>query len=114
MGMKEQAERSFAAVQAELHDISQWMYDNPEIAYQEFNTSARLASFLTDNGFEVDYPAWGLETSFNAVAGTSGPEVVICAEYDALPEVGHACGHNIIATAALGAGVALEIGRAHV
>jgi amidohydrolase len=107
MGMKEQAERSFAAVQAELHDISQWMYDNPEIAYQEFNTSARLASFLTDNGFEVDYPAWGLETSFNAVSGTSGPEVIICAEYDALPEVGHACGHNIIATAALGAGAAL-------
>jgi amidohydrolase len=48
-----------------------------------------------------------LDTAFAARVGTEGPEVVICAEYDALPEVGHACGHNIIATAALGAGVAL-------
>jgi len=107
MNMKERAERGFDTVQAELHTISQWMYDNPEIAYEEFETSARLVAFLADNGFSVDYPAWGLDTSFNAVAGTEGPEVIICAEYDALPEVGHACGHNIIATAALGAGVAL-------
>jgi amidohydrolase len=107
MEMKERAERGFAAVETELHDISQWMFDNPEIAYKEFDTSARLVTFLTNNGFDVEYPAWGLETSFNAVAGTGGPELIICAEYDALPEVGHACGHNIIATAALGAGVAL-------
>jgi amidohydrolase len=55
----------------------------------------------------VEYPSFGLETAFAARAGTKGPEVIICAEYDALPEVGHACGHNIIATAACGAGVAL-------
>jgi len=82
------------------------MYDNPEIGYEEFESSRRLGEFLGQNGFEVNYPAYGLDTAFEANAGTSGPRVVICCEYDALPEVGHACGHNIIATAALGAGVA--------
>lgn len=107
MDPKEAAEERFSAVADELEEISRWMYDNPEIAFEEEATSARLAEFLRANGFDVEYPAFGLSTSFAARAGSSGPEVVICAEYDALPEVGHACGHNIIATAALGAGVAL-------
>lgn len=84
-----------------------WMYENPEIGYQEHESSARLAAFLGEHGFEVTHPAYGLDTAFEANAGETGPRVVICCEYDALPEVGHACGHNIIATAALGAGVAL-------
>jgi amidohydrolase len=83
------------------------MYDNPEVAYQERMTSQRLAEFLSGNGFAVEYPAHGLETAFAARSGSSGPEVVICCEMDALPEVGQACGHNIIATAALGAGTAV-------
>ncbi|MBU1225889.1 MAG: M20 family metallopeptidase [Actinobacteria bacterium] len=83
------------------------MYEHPEPAFEERESSARLARFLGDQGFNVEYPAYGLETSFAARAGTAGPEVIICAEYDALPGVGHACGHNIIATAAAGAGVAL-------
>jgi amidohydrolase len=101
------AEERFAAVEQELKDINRWMYDNPEVAYEERNTSARLVEFLSANGFAVEYPAYGLETAFAARAGAGGPEVVICAEMDALPGVGHACGHNIIATAALGAGVAV-------
>jgi amidohydrolase len=105
--LKQAATERFQAVEAELRDISHWMYHNPEIAFEEFNTSARLVEFLRDKGFEVEYPAFGLDTAFAARTGTDGPEVVICAEYDALPEVGHACGHNIIATAALGAGIAL-------
>ena len=107
MGLKEAARDRFESVEAELQEISHWMYHNPEIAFEEHNTSARLVEFLRSNGFEVEYPAFGLDTAFAARAGTEGPEVVICAEYDALPEVGHACGHNVIATAALGAGVAL-------
>ena len=83
------------------------MYENPEIGNQEFESSTRLAAFLEQHDFEVTYPAYGLETAFEATVGTTGPRVVICCEYDALPEVGHACGHNIIATAALGAGVAV-------
>jgi amidohydrolase len=105
--LKQAATERFDAVEAELRDISHWMYHNPEIAFEEHDTSARLVEFLRGQGFEVEYPSFGLDTAFAARAGSEGPEVVICAEYDALPEVGHACGHNIIATAALGAGVAL-------
>lgn len=107
MNLKEQAAAGFEAVAQELQDISKWLYENPELAFQEHESSARLVEFLADNGFEVEYPSFGVDTAFAARAGTEGPEVIICAEYDALPEVGHACGHNIIATAACGAGVAL-------
>ena len=107
MERKTAAQDAFASVEGELQAISQWMYDNPEIAMEEYETSAKLVSFLTDYGFEVEYPAYGLDTAFAARVGSSGPEVIICAEYDALPGVGHACGHNIIATSALGTGVAL-------
>ncbi len=107
MDLKQIASDRFSAVEAELRDISSWMYHNPEIAFEERNTSARLVEFLRANGFEVEYPSFDLETAFAASVGTEGPAVVCCAEYDALSEVGHACGHNVIATAALGAGVAL-------
>lgn len=91
----------------QLAEISRWMYENPELAYEEHESSARLAGFLRSSGFDVSHPAYGLDTAFAARVGTAGPHVVVCAEYDALPGVGHACGHNIIATAALGAGYAL-------
>jgi len=107
MDRKGAAEERFGAVQAELRDISRWMYEHPETAYVEHETSAKLVEFLTQNGFDVEYPAYGLDTAFVARAGSEGPEVVICAEMDALPGVGHACGHNIIATSAVGAGVAV-------
>ncbi|MEX0864119.1 MAG: M20 family metallopeptidase [Acidimicrobiia bacterium] len=107
MSPKETAEEAFAAVEGELRTISHWMYENPELGFKEFESSRRLADYLGDHGFSVVYPAHGLDTAFEATAGTSGPRVVICCEYDALPEVGHACGHNIIATAALGAGIAV-------
>jgi len=107
LDLKERAEDGFASVEAELGEISRWMYEHPEIALEEHASSARLAGFLAEHGFAVEYPAYGMPTAFAARAGSAGPEVVICAEYDALPEVGHACGHNIIATAALGAGAAL-------
>jgi amidohydrolase len=107
MNRKETATSAFETVEAGLGEILEWMYENPETAYEETETSARLASFLADNGFTVTHPAYGLATSFEANVGSSGPRVVICAEYDALPQVGHACGHNIIATSSLGAGIAL-------
>ena len=107
MDLKQQAAARFASVEDELRAISRWMYENPEIAYEEHESSARLASFLGSQGFAVEHPAYGIDTAFVARAGSAGPEVIICAEYDALPEVGHACGHNVIATAALGAGTAL-------
>ncbi len=107
MEHKERAEQRFGEVENDLRELSQWMYDNPEIAFEEHQSAARLSRFLADGGMEVEFPAYGLETAFVARSGSTGPEVVICAEYDALPAVGHACGHNLIATAALGAGLAL-------
>lgn len=111
--LKQLAGERFAAAETELQEISHWMYENPEIAFEEHSTSARLVDFLENRGFEVEYPSFGLDTAFAARVGNEGPEVVICAEYDALPEVGHACGHNIIAAAALGAGVALVDAAKH-
>ena len=107
MDVKQRAQERFEESFGELREISRWMYHHPEIAFAEHESSRRLVDFLSGNGFEVEYPAYGIETAFVARAGRSGPEVVICAEYDALPQVGHACGHNIIATAALGAGAAV-------
>ena len=107
MSNKQVAEQTFDRVEQNLRDLSRWMYENPELGYEEFEASARISAFLGDNGFDVTYPSHGLDTAFEATVGTTGPRVVICCEYDALPEVGHACGHNVIATSAVGAGVAL-------
>ncbi|MFZ0015438.1 MAG: M20 family metallopeptidase [Acidimicrobiia bacterium] len=107
MNLKDTARDAFENVEPELREISRWLYENPEIQYQEFESSARLAGFLVKSGFDVTHPAHGLDTAFEATIGATGPRVVICCEYDALPEIGQACGHNIIATAAAGAGVAL-------
>jgi amidohydrolase len=107
MTTKDTASKAFDLVEHELRNLSRWMYDHPETAYEEFETSAKLVKYLSEKGFSVEYPAYGLETAFAARVGSEGPEVVICCEIDALPEVGHACGHNIIATSAIGAGIAL-------
>lgn len=107
MTLKQRAATTFDDVEPELRKLSRWLYEHPEIQYQEYESSAKLAAFLDEHGFDVAHPSHGLDTAFEANVGDTGPRVVICCEYDALPEVGHACGHNIIATAAVGAGVAL-------
>ena len=94
-----------------LIETSDWMADNPELGLQEFKSSARLTELLEEFGAEVERGIAGLPTAFEArlPGGTPdrGGKVAIVAEYDALPDVGHGCGHNIIATAAIGAGIAL-------
>jgi amidohydrolase len=92
-----------------LIETSDWMADNPEIGLSEYQASARLAEVLSEFGAAVERGIAGMPTAFEAKlpGGQLGPRVAIVAEYDALPEVGHGCGHNIIATAALGAGLAL-------
>lgn len=97
------------AVADELIAISDWMYEHPELGHQEREAVARITASLESHGATVERQVAGLETAFRATfPGSVGePTVAILAEYDALPEVGHGCGHNIIATAALGAGIAL-------
>ena len=79
MDRKAVAEKAFSGVEGSLQGISQWMYDHPEIAMEEYETSAKLSSFLGQHGFEVEYPAYGLDTAFAARvrAGMYGHGVTI-------------------------------------
>ncbi|KAG6038948.1 hypothetical protein E4U41_003453 [Claviceps citrina] len=87
----------------ELHAVNQSLHGTPELAYHEFHAHDTICDFLERQGFAVRRKTYGLDTSFEATAGSGGRLVIICAEYDALPELGHGCGHNLIATASLGA-----------
>lgn len=90
--------------------ISSTIQANPEIAFQEFKSAALLCGALESHGFAVERGAGGLETAFIAevTEKKEGPTIAILAEYYALPELGHACGHNIIGTSAIAAGIALS------
>lgn len=91
-------------------ETSQAIHANPEIGNQEFFASKNHVTLLENAGFEVTTAVAGHETSFHAVkdSGISGPTVAFLAEYDALPGLGHACGHNIIGTTSVAAGIALS------
>ncbi len=93
----------------ELIDLAKRIHANPEIAFQEVQASEWATETLERRGFKVERGVADLPTAFRAeVSGKgSGPAVALLAEYDALPEIGHACGHNLICTAALGAGIGL-------
>lgn len=90
-----------------LIELSHALYAEPELAYEEERSAARCADLLETGGFEVERGAFGVPTAFAARSGGVGLHLVICAEYDALPGVGHACGHNVIAASAVGAGLGL-------
>jgi amidohydrolase len=94
----------------ELMEIHKTIHNSPELSLQEFEASKLLCDFLSDEGFEVKQGISGIKTAFRADAGKDGklPRPAIVVEYDALPEIGHACGHSIIAAAGVGAGVALH------
>lgn len=94
------------ALAGDLFKVSEFLYNNPEIAYQEFKSCEYLSRFLEDRGFEVERGIGGVKTAFLArPAGRQKkrPTVALLAEYDALPGVGHGCGHNLIAAISLGA-----------
>jgi amidohydrolase len=92
----------------ELRDLSRNIHANPELGFQEVKASGWLADFLEKQGFELERGIFGLNTAFQASYGKGGPVIAFLAEYDALPELGHACGHNIIAVASTGAGAAAK------
>ena len=89
-----------------LIDASHQIHEHPELAFEEHFAHDLLAGIIEGDGIAVERHACGLATAFIATAGTAGPTVAVLCEYDALPGVGHACGHNIIGTAGLGAGLA--------
>lgn len=92
-----------------LRELSRRLHDHPELRFEEHRAAAWLSETLAGHGFEVERGSGGLDTSFRAeLRGCApGPTVALLCEYDALEELGHACGHNLIATMGLGAGLAL-------
>jgi amidohydrolase len=91
----------------DLIELSHAIHAEPELAFAEFKSCAKAQALVAERGFEMTAAPGGLETAFRAEFG-SGPLVIgICAEYDALPGIGHACGHNIIAASAVGAALGL-------
>lgn len=108
--LKRKAIDAVRQVAPELIELSDWMYANPELGLQEFKSSERITALLEKHGGKLERGIAGLPTAFRSqmTPEMTRPTVAIIAEYDALPEVGHGCGHNIIATAAVGAGIALH------
>lgn len=86
-----------------LRQVNIDLHSNPETAYEEVFAHKVLTSFLEGRGVAVQRHAWGLDTAFEATVGSGGRQVVFCAEYDALPDIGHGCGHNLIATSSVAA-----------
>lgn len=96
----------------ELEALSRQIHDNPELGYAEVKACGWLAEFLGQHGFKVEKGVGGVDTAFRATIETgAGPTIAILCEYDALPGIGHACGHNVIATSGAGAGAALAAVR---
>jgi amidohydrolase len=91
----------------DIIDLSHRIHAHPEIGYEEVRAAAWLAEALTDAGFKVEAGICDLPTAFRARAGSGPLRIAICAEYDSLPGIGHACGHNMIAAMAVGAAVGL-------
>jgi len=110
--VKDAISRAVDRLADELEALSIKIHDQPELAYQEVQACAWLCEFLGKQGFKVEPGAGGVETAFRATIETGeGPTVAILCEYDALPGIGHACGHNVIATSGAGAGAALAAVR---
>jgi amidohydrolase len=108
MTLKQEIQRRIVGVGDALVDLSRRIHAHPELGFEEFRASAWLARALDRARFEVELDVFGMPTAFVARAGTGSLHLVLCAEYDALPEIGHACGHNLIAAMALGAACGLR------
>lgn len=108
LGALRAAVRDTVAIHAEaLLDLSRRIHADPETAFEEHRSAALCAELLAAHGFEVTAPAHGLDTAFRATIGSGPVTVAIACEYDALPGLGHACGHNLIAAAGVGAALGL-------
>jgi amidohydrolase len=110
--VKDDLTRAVDRLGDDLERLSRRIHDNPELGYQEVKAAGWLTEFLAAQGFKVERGVAAVETAFRATLETGeGPTVAILCEYDALPGIGHACGHNAIATAGAGAGAGLAAVR---
>ena len=97
-------------IKEKLYEISDYIYNNPELGNQEYKAVEALTRFLKEHGFEIECPYAGMDTAFKATfdSGKEGKNIGYLCEYDALPEIGHGCGHNMIGAMSCGAGVSLS------
>ena len=92
----------------ELFALSDAIWKHPELSYEEFKAHELLTDYLEKKGFAVERSYTGIKTAFRATFGSGRPNVCVICEYDALPDIGHACGHNLIAEAGVAAGLGLK------
>lgn len=97
-------------IHEKLCEISDYIYNNPELGNQEYKAVQVLTSFLEEHNFEIEKELSGIETAFRAIYDSKkeGPTIGYLCEYDALPSIGHGCGHNMIGAMSAGAGVVLS------
>ncbi|MFI5036485.1 MAG: amidohydrolase [Acidimicrobiales bacterium] len=107
MNPRETAAAAVRSASEALVTLSHFVHAHPELGYEEFESAEAVAAAAEAAGFTLERGAAGLATAFRATRGDGSLQLVFCAEYDALPDVGHACGHNIIAGSSLGAAVGL-------
>jgi amidohydrolase len=107
--LKKDLDAAIDAMRGELLELSHAIHADPELALEEFRAAERLTAAVERHGLPVSRASFGLPTSYVSEFGKDdGPTIAILSEYDALPGIGHACGHNIIAAAGLGAALALS------
>ena len=107
--IKEEVVKKVDEISDRLREIGHKIHQNPELLFEEHKAAKWLTEELENNGFDVERNVAGMETAFRATCPTSseGPKIAYLCEYDALPGLGHGCGHNLIAVIGLGAGLAL-------
>ena len=106
--MKQKVQDAINAVSEDLRALSLDIHAHPELNYEEVHAHQVLTDYLEQQGFDVERGAYGMETAFVATAGSGEPRLAVLSEYDALPGIGHACGHNLIAISGVAAGLALK------
>jgi len=107
--MKEKIQEKLMKIQRELCDLSHKIHENPELGFEEHKAVQWQTEILRSHGFHVETPYAGMETAYKATfkLGEDGPCIAFLAEYDALKGMGHACGHNLIASMSIGAAIGL-------
>lgn len=108
--MKDKVIKYTESVKGELIKLSEYILMNPELGYEEFKASKAHAGLLDKHGFKVEEGYLGIKTAFKAVydSGIKGPTIGFMSEYDALPGIGHGCGHNLLGATNTGAGIVLS------
>lgn len=106
--MRQQITSFIESIKDELIEINKFLYDNPETANKEYKAQEILTESLGKYGFKIEKNFIGLGTEFRATYGSGCPSVAFLCEYDALPEIGHGCGHNIIGVTSIAAAIGLS------